>query len=160
MAVSVRVRSISLFITHPGAASRMYWRTTAQSMTRCNPIQIVLTHGSPSLLRAKKPPSMARPEWGNCYDPAALAAGSDDCRRVQRAGPRIRARYRHARMLWYSAGWSSIVPFTTAVTARRLLPRVTSRLLLQATAGRVRLSVEPGQHWAAQRVPPACDRPE
>jgi len=62
----------------------MYWRTTAQSMTRCNPIQIILTHGSPSLLRAKKPPSMARPEWGNCYDPAALAAGSDDCRRVQR----------------------------------------------------------------------------
>jgi hypothetical protein len=62
----------------------MNWRTTAQSMTRCNPIQIILTHGSPSLLRAKKPPSMARPEWGNCYDPAALAAGSDDYRRVQR----------------------------------------------------------------------------
>jgi choline dehydrogenase-like flavoprotein len=41
------------------SGSRMKRSPVAQSMTRCKPIQIVLTPGSPSPLRARKPPSMA-----------------------------------------------------------------------------------------------------
>jgi hypothetical protein len=39
----------------------MNWRPVTQSMTRCKPIQMVLTPGSPSPLRARKPPSHGHP---------------------------------------------------------------------------------------------------
>ena len=43
----------------PSLESRMKRTPAAKSMTRCNPSQMVLTPGSPSPLRARKPPSMA-----------------------------------------------------------------------------------------------------
>lgn len=52
------VKTISLYTNQP-YPSRIDCNAVATSMTRCNPCQIVLTPGSPSLLLARMPPSWA-----------------------------------------------------------------------------------------------------
>ena len=52
------VKVISLYTTQP-FPSRIDCNAVATSITRCKPCHIVLTPGSPSLLRARKPPSWA-----------------------------------------------------------------------------------------------------
>ena len=52
------LKAISLYTTQP-CPSRIDCNAVATSITRCNPCQIVLTPGSPSLLRPRKPPSWA-----------------------------------------------------------------------------------------------------
>ena len=57
-AVFEALQAISLYTTQP-FPSRIDCNAVATSITRCKPCQIVLTPGSPSLLRARKPPSCA-----------------------------------------------------------------------------------------------------